>query len=63
MPDTPKTAIHVRLTDTLRDRLEDWRRAQPNIPPRSEALRRLIDKALDDEAPRNLTNQVNNTPA
>jgi len=38
--------IYTRVSGTLRDRFENWRRAQPEIPPRSEALRSLIDKAL-----------------
>lgn len=27
-------------------RVEEWRRAQPKIPSRSEAIRVLVDKAL-----------------
>lgn len=40
------TAIYTRVGGKLRDQFENWRRAQPEIPPRSEALRSLLDKAL-----------------
>jgi hypothetical protein len=40
------TVIYTRVGGKLRDQFENWRRAQPEIPPRSEALRRLLDKAL-----------------
>jgi hypothetical protein len=39
-------AIHVRLQGPLFERLENWRRAQPKIPRRSDALRELIERAL-----------------
>jgi hypothetical protein len=39
-------AIQVRLSGPLFDQLENWRRSQPKIPPRSEALRSLIERAL-----------------
>jgi len=54
MHDTPEengSAVQVRLRGPLYERLENWRRAQRTIPPRSEALRELIDRALTaDEA-------------
>jgi hypothetical protein len=40
------SAIQVRVSGSLYDQLENWRRAQPKIPARSEALRTLIEKAL-----------------
>jgi hypothetical protein len=40
-------AIQGRVPDPLFDRLEDWRRSQPKIPSRAEALRLLIARALD----------------
>ena len=45
---TPETgaAVQVRLSGPLFDRLESWRRLQPKIPARSEALRSLIERAL-----------------
>jgi hypothetical protein len=46
-------AVLVRLRGSLYDQLEDWRRSQPEIPSRSEALRCLLAQALtasDDQA-------------
>jgi hypothetical protein len=40
------TVLYTRVGGRLRDRFENWRRAQPVIPPRSEALRSLLNKAL-----------------
>jgi hypothetical protein len=40
------SAIHVRLSGALFKQLENWRRAQSKIPPRSDALRFLIKQAL-----------------
>jgi hypothetical protein len=46
-------AIQVRLSGTEFDSLENWRRAQQKIPPRSEAvreaIRRLVTQALGTE--------------
>ena len=42
-------AIHVRLHGSLFERLEDWRRAQDKIPARSDAIRKLLQRALDSE--------------
>jgi hypothetical protein len=39
-------AVFVRLGGELYNRLEDFRRAQPKIPDRSEALRLLLERAL-----------------
>jgi hypothetical protein len=48
MPDHSINAgdIQGRVSDQLFERLEDWRRAQPKIPSRAEALRLLIERAL-----------------
>jgi hypothetical protein len=48
MEDTNATrsAVQVRLDGLLYQRLEDWRRSRPKIPPRSEALRELLELAL-----------------
>jgi hypothetical protein len=39
-------AVQVRLQGPLFTSLENWRRSQPKILPRSEALRILIERAL-----------------
>jgi hypothetical protein len=45
-------AIHVRFDRALAERLEDWRRRQPEIPTIAEGVRRLVDRAIanDDHA-------------
>jgi len=39
-------AVFIRVRGSLFDQIENWRRAQPTIPSRSEALRHLIKQAL-----------------
>jgi hypothetical protein len=46
MSDGRPTAIHTRVEGDLRERFENWRRQQPVIPPRSQAVRELIAEAL-----------------
>jgi hypothetical protein len=49
MEDDKKTAAHVRLElrgPRLR-KVEDWRRSQPTIPSRHEAISQLLDKGLE----------------
>jgi len=40
----PVTA--VRLSPTLKAKIEDWAKQQPDHPSRSEAIRRLVELAL-----------------
>jgi len=44
--DVTGAAVQVRLDGPLFAQLEDWRRAQPKIVPRSWALRQLLERAL-----------------
>jgi len=39
-------AVQARVSVSLFERLENWRRSQPQIPARSDALRELIARAL-----------------
>jgi hypothetical protein len=39
--------VSTRLQPELLTRLDDWRREQPDLPSRPEALRRLAEKGLD----------------
>jgi hypothetical protein len=39
-------AVQLRLGPILKS-VEDWRRSQPKIPPRSEAIRELVRLALE----------------
>jgi hypothetical protein len=41
--------VEARVPEALADRLENWRSAQRPIPNKSEAVRRLLDEALDAE--------------
>jgi hypothetical protein len=41
----PVTAI--RLSPELRERIDAWAAQQEDQPPRSEAIRRMIEQALD----------------
>ena len=41
-----RTAVQTRLEGPLYRAFEDWRRSRPDIPPRSEALRELLERAL-----------------
>jgi hypothetical protein len=40
------TPVQVRLSATLFDAIENWRRGQGHIPSRPEAIRRLLLKSL-----------------
>jgi hypothetical protein len=38
--------VGLRLTVDKIDEIEEWRRAQPKIPSRTDAIRELIDEGL-----------------
>ncbi len=38
--------VGTRIQPELLKRLDDWRREQPDLPSRPEALRRLAEKGL-----------------
>jgi hypothetical protein len=40
--------VQVRIYPDLWKAVEDWRRAQANIPTRPEAIRLLVKRALDE---------------
>jgi len=40
--------VSTRLQPQLLKKLDDWRRKQPDLPSRPEALRRLAEKGLRD---------------
>ncbi|WP_108609195.1 hypothetical protein [Aminobacter sp. MSH1] len=44
---TPTERIQIVAPQTWVARIEEWRRKQPRIPSKSEAIRILVDKALD----------------
>jgi hypothetical protein len=42
----PRTMLQPRLSDEFLAKLDGWRREQEDLPSRTEALRRLVEKAL-----------------
>ncbi len=40
------TRFELRLPPELGDEIDAWRRQQPDLPPRAEAARRLIELGL-----------------
>lgn len=38
--------VQLRLSDQQSRAIDDWRRKQSDIPTRSEAIRRLVEKGL-----------------
>jgi hypothetical protein len=45
-PTVDSEAVTVRLERSSLTRLDDWRRNQPDLPTRPEAIRRLIELGL-----------------
>jgi hypothetical protein len=39
--------FELRLPPELGDEIDSWRRQQPDLPPRAEAARRLIELGLE----------------
>ena len=44
--------ISVRVEDETLKRLDNWRRQQDDLPGRPEAIRRLVEQALDSKPER-----------
>jgi len=42
----PGVQIGMRWQATMLDALDNWRRNQPDLPARPEAIRRLVERAL-----------------
>ena len=42
--------LDLRFPPSLIEPIDEWRRKQPDIPPRAEAIRRLIDLGLEFSA-------------
>jgi len=40
--DLKSTTIQMRVSDEFLRLVDEWRRAQPDLPSRSEAIRRLV---------------------
>jgi len=48
-PDTKTQKIQIFAPASWLARIDEWRRKQPSIPNRSEAIRLLVDRALQQE--------------
>ena len=46
MKERKPSRFEIRLPPELEDRIDEWRRSQPDLPPRAEAARRLIEAGL-----------------
>ena len=49
MQRAPIAAVQLQLPPSIFEKLENWRRAQSKIPPRSIAIRELLRRALEVE--------------
>jgi hypothetical protein len=38
--------FQMRVSDEWLKTIDDWRRQQPDLPSRAQAIRRLVEKAL-----------------
>jgi hypothetical protein len=51
MPKEPKSERFIfSSTPELLRRIDEWRRLQPDLPSRAEAVRRLLKEALEIDA-------------
>ncbi len=41
--------FQMRASDEWLHKVDDWRRVQADIPPRAEAIRRLVEKGLREK--------------
>jgi hypothetical protein len=48
-PPVESEAVNVRFLSSDLSRIDDWRRQQPDLPGRPEAIRRLVEQALDSQ--------------
>jgi Arc/MetJ-type ribon-helix-helix transcriptional regulator len=46
--DDPRAAVRLDLTDPLLTDIENWRRSQKKIPSRTDAIRQLVKRALEE---------------
>jgi metal-responsive CopG/Arc/MetJ family transcriptional regulator len=46
LPLTHDKQLQVRVKQDFLDKLDNWRREQPDLPSRTEAIRRLAEQAL-----------------
>jgi hypothetical protein len=51
-PQVESAAVNVRMANAALEGLDDWRRRQPDLPGRPEAIRRLVELALEVQKPK-----------
>jgi metal-responsive CopG/Arc/MetJ family transcriptional regulator len=51
-PPAPGEQVVVRLQPDLLTKIDKWRRNQYDLPSRAEAMRRLVDQALESKKKR-----------
>jgi hypothetical protein len=44
--------VEIRLSQSLVAAVDEWRRHQPDLPPRAEAVVRLVEMSLETAAKR-----------
>jgi hypothetical protein len=49
---TQDRPLQMRVSDAFIKAVDDWRRIQPDLPSRTEAIRRLVELGLAAPAPR-----------
>jgi len=50
VPLTNDKQFQMRVSAEFLEKIDAWRRSQKDIPPRAEAIRRLVDLALNRRA-------------
>jgi len=45
-PERQSARFNMKISPEFLARLDQWRRKQPDLPNRSEAIRRLVDAAM-----------------
>lgn len=48
-PMTQDSILHMRVTEDVKSLLDDLRKLEPDLPSRSEMVRRLIERAATDK--------------
>lgn len=51
-PMTQDTFLHMRIAEEVKLMLDDLRKGEPDLPSRSEMVRRLIERAHESEKKR-----------
>src|SRR5215203_3352269 len=52
MTESNEKQFQMRVSEQFLRTIDDWRRKQPDLPSRAEAVRRLVDAGLSQSQPR-----------